>query len=151
MNRPAAAAPTTSHGFRIDIEAATLANDDFRRVLYTASHCQLVLMSLLPGEEIGAEVHTLDQFFRVEAGDGEAVLDGTRGPLHPGAAIIVPAGVRHNIVNTGSVPMKLYTIYAPPHHRVGVVHRTRAEAEADTEYFDGRLSTLATRAPLGPL
>ncbi|MCU0863946.1 MAG: cupin domain-containing protein [Planctomycetes bacterium] len=150
MNR-AAAAPATAQGFRIDIEAATLANDDFRRVLYTASHCQLVLMSLLPGEEIGAEVHTLDQFFRVEAGTGEAVLDGARGPLRPGSALVAPAGARHNIINTGSASMKLYTIYAPPNHRDGVVHRTRAEAEADTEHFDGRLSTLATRAPIGPL
>ena len=127
-------------GLRLDLEAATLANEAFRRVLYTAEHCQLVVMSLLPGEEIGAEVHTLDQFFRVEAGTGEALLDGERGPLQPGAAVVVPAGVRHNFVNTGVVPLKLYTIYAPPNHRDGVVHWTRADAEADHEHFDGRVS-----------
>lgn len=139
MSRP----PIVGHtapSRRLDLEAATVANDAFRRVLHTTEHCQLVLMSLLPGEDIGAEVHTLDQFFRVEAGTGEAVIDGERGPLQPGAAVIVAAGSRHNIVNTGDVPMKLYTIYAPPNHRDGVVHRTRADAEADHEHFDGRVS-----------
>jgi mannose-6-phosphate isomerase-like protein (cupin superfamily) len=140
MNHHPTTAPQARPGRRLDIEAATLANEAFRRVLYTSRHCQLVVMSLLPGEEIGAEVHTLDQFFRIEAGTGEAVLDGLAGSIQPGAAVIVPAGALHNIVNTGNVPMKLYTIYAPPHHRDGVVHATRADAEADTEHFDGRLS-----------
>ena len=107
-------------------------------MLYTARHCQLVVMALKPGEEIGAEVHTLDQFFRVEEGTGEAVLDGTRTPIGPGFGIIVPAGANHNIINTGSVTLKLYTLYAPPNHRDKVVHHTRAEAEADTEHFDGK-------------
>jgi mannose-6-phosphate isomerase-like protein (cupin superfamily) len=120
-------------GFDLAIE-----NQDFRRVLYTAKNCQLVLMSLKPNEEIGAEVHRLDQFFRVEEGTGEAVLDGVRTAIRAGWAIIVPAGANHNIVNTGDVPLKLYTLYAPPNHRDGVVHRTREEAEADNEQFDGK-------------
>ena len=127
-------------GFVQDIESLAVRNDDFRRVLYTAKHCQLVLMALKPGEEIGAEVHTLDQFFRVEEGTGEAVLDEQRTAVRPGFAILVPAGARHNIVNTGSAPLKLYTLYAPPNHRDRVVHHTRADAEHDDEHFDGRTS-----------
>jgi mannose-6-phosphate isomerase-like protein (cupin superfamily) len=127
-------------GFVQDIEGLAVRNDDFRRVLYTAKNCQLVVMALKPGEEIGAEVHTLDQFFRVEDGTGEAVLDGVRTPIQAGFAIVVPAGANHNIINTGSTPLKLYTLYAPPNHRDGVVHHTRAEAEADTEKFDGKTS-----------
>ena len=125
-------------GFVQDIESLTVNNDNFRRVLYTAKNCQLVLMSLKPGEEIGAEVHTLDQFFRVEEGTGEAVLDGTRTEIRSGFAVVVPAGTNHNIINTGSVPMKLYTLYAPPNHRDGVVHHNRDDAEADNEHFDGK-------------
>jgi len=125
-------------GFVQDIERLAVENDEFRRVLYTAQHCQLVLMALKPGEEIGAEVHTLDQFFRVEAGIGEAVLDGIRTEIRAGFAVIVPAGTNHNLINTGSVPLKLYTLYAPPNHRDGVVHPTRADADADTEKFDGK-------------
>lgn len=125
-------------GFVQDIEGLAVKNDEFRRVLYTAKHCQLVLMALKPKEEIGAEVHTLDQFFRVEDGSGEAVLDGVRTAIRPGFAVVVPAGATHNIINTGSVSLKLYTLYAPPNHRDGVVHHTRAEAEADTEQFDGK-------------
>lgn len=125
-------------GFVQDIEGLSVGNTDFRRVLYTAKHCQLVLMALKPGEEIGAEVHKLDQFFRVEEGAGEAVLDGVRTTIRAGFAVVVPAGANHNIVNTGKVPLKLYTLYAPPNHRDGVVHRTRAEAEADEEHFDGK-------------
>ncbi len=125
-------------GFVKDIESLAVKNEVFRQVLYTAKHCQLVLMALKPHEEIGAEVHTLDQFFRVEAGAGEAVLDGVRTPIQEGFAVVVPAGTNHNIINTGSVPLKLYTLYAPPNHRDGVVHRTRDEAEADEEHFDGK-------------
>jgi mannose-6-phosphate isomerase-like protein (cupin superfamily) len=127
-------------GFIQDIEGLATANDEFRQVLYTARNCQLVLMALKPGEEIGAEVHRLDQFFRVEAGSGEAVLDGVRTPIRAGFAVLVPAGTKHNIVNTGSQAMKLYTLYAPPNHRDGVVHHTRADADADTEHFDGKTS-----------
>ncbi|MGE5362422.1 MAG: cupin domain-containing protein [Bacteroidales bacterium] len=125
-------------GFVEDIEELAVQNADFRRVLYTAKHCQLVVMALKPGEEIGAEVHTLDQFFRVEDGAGEATLDGVRTPIRDGFAVVVPAGTTHNIINTGSVPLKLYTLYSPPNHRDGVVHHTRADAEADNEHFDGR-------------
>ncbi len=127
-------------GYIQDIEAIALANDDFRRVLYTARNCQVVVMALQPDEDIGAEVHELDQFFRVQAGSGEAVLDGVRTAIHAGSVVVVPAGARHNLVNTGQQPLKLFTIYAPPNHRDGVVHRTRADAEADTEHFDGKTS-----------
>lgn len=125
-------------GFVQNIESLAEKNTDFRQVLYTAKNCQLVLMALKPKEEIGAEVHKLDQFFRVEEGAGEAVLDGVRTPIRAGFAVLVPAGANHNIINTGNVPLKLYTLYAPPNHRDGVVHHTRDEAEADSEHYDGK-------------
>jgi len=125
-------------GFVQDIEGLAVKNAEFRRVLYTAKHCQLVVMALKPKEEIGMEVHRLDQFFRVEKGSGLAVLDGVRKAIKAGFAVLVPAGTRHNIINTGRVPLKLYTLYAPPNHRDGVVHHTRAAAEADNEHFDGK-------------
>ena len=118
-------------GFVQDIEGLATQNVQFRKVLYTAKSCQLVLMALKPQEEIGAEVHQLDQFFRVEEGSGEAVLDGVRTSIRAGFAVLVPAGAKHNIINTGA---------APPNHRDGVVHHTRADAEADSEQFDGRTS-----------
>jgi len=127
-------------GFVQDIERLAVGNDDFRRVLYTAKHCQLVLMALAPGEEIGAEVHQLDQFFRVEEGSGVVVMDGTRTLVKAGFAIVVPMGANHNIINTGTAPLKLYTVYSPPNHRDRVVHHTRADAEADDEHFDGKTS-----------
>jgi len=123
-------------GFVQDIEGLAVKNNEFRRVLYTAKNCQLVVMALKPKEEIGAEVHKLDQFFRVE--EGEAVLDGVPTAIKAGFAVVVPAGAKHNIINTGSVPLKLYTLYAPPNHRDGVVHHTRADAEGDNEHFDGK-------------
>lgn len=126
------------NGFVQDIESIAVTNMEFRRVLYTAKSCKLVVMALKPNEEIGAEVHTLDQFFRVEEGTGEATLDGVRTAIKAGFAVIVPAGANHNIINTGSVSLKLYTLDAPPNHRDGVVHHTRGEAEADDERFDGR-------------
>ena len=126
------------NGFVQNIEDLTVSNDNFRQVLYTAKHSQLVVMSLRAGEEIGAEVHTLDQFFRVEQGTGEVVLDGHRTSIKAGFAILVPAGANHNIINTGRVSLKLYTVYSPPNHRDGVVHQTRVEAEADSEHFDGK-------------
>jgi len=125
-------------GYVQDIEAIAKVNEFFRQVLYTAKNCQLVVMALKPQEDIGAEVHQLDQFFRVEQGHGEAELDGVRMPIQTGYAVVVPAGVRHNIINTGNEPLKLYTIYAPPNHRDGVIHQTRADAQADTEHFDGK-------------
>lgn len=125
-------------GFVQDIENLAVMNDAFRRVLYTATHCQMVLMALKSGEAIGSEVHTLDQFFHVAAGTGDATIDGVRTPIRAGFAIIVPAGATHNILNTGTAPLKLYTVYAPPNHRRDVVHQTRADAAADNERFDGR-------------
>jgi len=125
-------------GFVQNIERAAIENEEFRRVLYTAKNCQLVVMALKSMEEIGVEVHTLDQFFRVEEGTGEALLDGVRTAISAGFAVLVPAGMKHNIVNTGSVPLKLYTLYAPPNHRDGIVHHTRDDAEADNEHFDGK-------------
>lgn len=125
-------------GYVQNIEAIASKNQAFRQVLYTAKNCQLVVMALQPREEIGMEVHQLDQFFRVEEGNGEVVLDGVSTPLSAGFAVIVPAGANHNIINTGAVPLKLYTLYAPPNHRDAVVHQTRAEGEADNEHFDGK-------------
>ena len=125
-------------GYIQNIESLAVKNVDFRQVIYTAKNSQLVLMSLKPKEEIGAEVHKLDQFFRVEEGTGEAVLDGVHTTISAGFAVVVPAGTNHNIVNTGDVPMKLYTIYSPPNHRAGVIHHTRADAEKDNEHFDGK-------------
>ena len=125
-------------GYVNNIEAIAVKNDDFRQVLYTAKHCQLVVMSLKVKEEIGEEIHQLDQFFRVERGVGQVVIDGVTTAIREGFAIVVPAGARHNIINTGGASLKLYTLYAPANHLMGVVHHTRAEAEADDEHFDGR-------------
>lgn len=126
-------------GFTGDIEALTLENDDFRRVLYTGHYLQLVLMTLPPGEEIGEEVHEdRDQFFRIEAGTAEIRIDGVASALKADDATIVPAGARHNVINTGSEPLRLYTLYGPPEHADGTVRSTRAEAEASHEHFDGR-------------
>ena len=119
-------------GYSIDIEARTLANDKFREVLYTAKNSQLVVMTLQPGEEIGLERHEgHDQFIRVEAGEGVAILDGERHALADGVAVVIPAGTEHNVINTStSAPMRLYTIYSPPEHPPGTMHRTKAEADA---------------------
>jgi mannose-6-phosphate isomerase-like protein (cupin superfamily) len=125
-------------GFVQNIEDIAVKNNNFRQVLYTARNSQLVVMSLKPKEEIGMEVHKLDQFFRVEEGTGEAILDGVHTTIKAGFAIFVPAGENHNIINNGSVPLKLYTLYAPPNHRDGVIHHTRADAEKDSEHFDGK-------------
>ena len=117
-------------GFIGDIEDRTENNRDFRRVLYTGPHMQLVLMSLQPGEEIGEEIHeNTDQFFRVEEGKGEVWIDGHETRIESDVAIVVPAGARHNIKNTGHKPLKMYTLYAPPQHADGTVHRTKADAE----------------------
>ena len=126
-------------GFVDDIEDLTEANKDFRRVLYTGQHLQLVLMALKPGEDIGEEVHAdRDQFFRVEKGSGEALIDGKCTKVKSGDAILVPAGARHNVRNTGAKSMKLYTLYGPPEHKDHVVRATKAEAEAIKEHFDGK-------------
>ncbi|OGW41774.1 MAG: cupin [Nitrospirae bacterium GWD2_57_9] len=130
-------------GYVVDIEKATKENGNFRKVLYTAKNSQLVLMSLRPGEDIGEEVHDLDQFIRIEAGTGKAMLDGVEHGIEDDYAIVIPAGARHNIINTSiDSEMKLYSIYSPPEHREGVIHKTKAEAMADNEQFDGRTSEL---------
>jgi mannose-6-phosphate isomerase-like protein (cupin superfamily) len=126
-------------GYVTDIESDTLENEDFRRVLYTAKNMQLVLMSLRGKEEIGEEVHELDQFIRVEAGQGIAILDGAAHRLSDGSAVIIPAGTRHNVINASDTEdLKLYTLYGPPEHRDGTIHRTKSDALANEEHFDGK-------------
>ena len=126
-------------GFVDDIEKLTEENEDFRRVLYTGHNLQLVLMSLKPGDEIGEEVHEdRDQFFRIEAGDGEIWIDGKCYKVSADDGIIVPQGARHNVVNRGEKPFKLYTIYGPPEHVDGTVHKTTKEADSAHEHFDGK-------------
>lgn len=126
-------------GYSIDIEKATLENNNFRKILYTAKHSQLALMSLKPGEEIGTEVHKdNDQFFRVEEGQGKCIINGYEHKIDKGSAVIVPAGAQHNVINTMKTsPMKLYTIYSPPHHKDQIVRATKQEAEANPEEFNG--------------
>lgn len=125
-------------GYIKNIEEQALANEYFRQVMYTAKHTQLTIMHLQPSEDIGKEVHDVDQFLRVEKGMGRAVLNGVESAIMDGSAIVVPAGVEHNIINdSAEEPMKLYTLYSPPHHRDGVVHKTKQEAMNDTEHFDG--------------
>ena len=130
-------------GYVENIEEATIANRDFRRVLYTGKNLQLVLMTLQPGEEIGEEVHEdRDQFFRVEEGRGTVYIDGTPNQVEDDFAVIVPAGARHNVVASGDQPLKLYTIYGPPEHKDGAVHKDKAQADADHEndHWDGETS-----------
>lgn len=126
-------------GFVDDIEKLTEDNDDFRRVLYTGKNLQLVLMAIQPGEDIGEEVHEdRDQFFRIETGEGEVRIDGVANKVKADDGIVVPAGAKHNVVNSGSGPLKLYTLYGPPEHIEGTVHRTKKDADAAHEHFDGR-------------
>jgi mannose-6-phosphate isomerase-like protein (cupin superfamily) len=127
-------------GFNANIEKETLENTNFRRVLYTGKNSQLVLMSLLPGEEIGMEVHAEnDQFFRFEKGEGKCIIDGNEYNLKDGVAIIVPAGAQHNIINTSQTEdLKMYTIYSPAHHKDGIIRATKADAEANEAEFDGQ-------------
>lgn len=128
-------------GYVDNIEKVTRHNDDFRRVLYTGKHMQLVLMTLQPGQDIGAEVHPdIDQFFRIEQGEGIVEIDGARHPVKDDDAIIVPAGAPHNVIAGRGGPLKLYTLYGPPEHKDGIVQATKAEAEArhEAEQFDGR-------------
>ena len=127
-------------GYFTNIEKATLENNNFRKVLYTAKHSQLVLMSLRPGEEIGMEVHPEnDQFFRFEKGKGKVIIDGNEYEVSDGSAVVVPAGAEHNVINVSdSEDLKLYTIYSPPHHKDGVLRATKEEAETDSPEFDGQ-------------
>lgn len=126
-------------GFNANIEKETIENTNFRKVLYTGKHSQLVLMSLKPNEEIGMEVHPdNDQFFRIERGEGKCIIDGNEYALKDGSAIVVPSGANHNVINTSEAEdLKLYTIYSPAHHKDGIVRKTKAEAEADGPEFDG--------------
>ncbi|MCX6759328.1 MAG: cupin domain-containing protein [Candidatus Nealsonbacteria bacterium] len=126
-------------GYTTNIEKDTLENNNFRKVLYTGKHSQLVLMSLKPNEEIGMEVHSdNDQFFRFEKGQGRCIIDGNEYDLGDGVAIVVPAGAQHNIINTSDTEeLKLYTIYSPAHHKNGIVRATKEEAERNEAEFDG--------------
>jgi len=126
-------------GYTANIEKLTLENTNFRKVLYTDKNTQLVLMSLLKGEDIGEEVHDVDQFIRIEQGTGTAILNGISHPLEDGSVVIVPAGTKHNVINSDQDEMKIYTLYMPPHHKDGVVHKTKVEAESDTtDVYDGK-------------
>ena len=127
-------------GYTDNIEKLTLENENFRKVLYTAKYSQLVLMALKPKEEIGMEVHEdTDQFFRFEKGEGKIMIDGAEQSVFNGFAVIVPAGAQHNVINVSErEPLKLYTIYSPAHHQDAVIHKTREEAMADDEHFDGK-------------
>ncbi len=122
-------------GYVVDLEKQTVENTAFRRVLYTSHHMQLVLMSLAPGEEIGEEMHTLDQFIRFDSGLGEVRIDGVVHQVQDGYAVVIPAGALHNVVNVGTEPLRLYSVYAPPEHKDGIVHQTKREASE--EHFDG--------------
>ncbi len=124
-------------GYIENIEKLSLENNNFREVLYTSKNCQLVIMSLLPGEDIGEEVHDVDQFLRVEQGQGQTILNDQAHKIEDGSAIIVPAGMKHNIINTGDTVMKLYTLYTPPDHKDRIIHKTKEDAEGDDEHFDG--------------
>lgn len=128
--------------FITNIEDATIENHHYRKELFTGKHSQLVLMNLMPGEEIGTEVHELDQFIRFEAGEGTVMLDGKEHRVNDGIAVVIPAGTKHNVVNTSKKDdLKLYSIYSPPEHKVGTLHKTKQEAEADPDHhFDGRIS-----------
>lgn len=133
------------HGYKGNIEKLTVENDNFRQVLYTGEHSQLVLMALKPNEEIGMEVHPdNDQFFRLETGEGKVMIDGNEYAVADGDAIIVPAGAQHNVINTSSAEsLKLYTIYSPAHHRDKVIHNTKEQAMGDDGEFDGQTSEMA--------
>ncbi|CAN5306703.1 cupin domain-containing protein [soil metagenome] len=129
-------------GFKGNIEQLVKENDDFRKVIYTAKHSQLVLMTLKPNEEIGMETHPdNDQFFRFEMGIGKVIIDGNEYEVKDGDAVIIPSGSEHNVINTSvTEPLKMYTLYSPAHHRDGVIHKTKENAEADNEEFDGKTS-----------
>lgn len=126
-------------GFLDDLEKATTSNDNFNKVLYTSKYSQLVLMSLLPKEEIGMESHESDQFFRFEQGQGKCIIDGHEYEVKAGDAVIVPSGAKHNVINTsGTEPLKLYTLYSPPKDKDGIVRKTKQEAETNKAEYDGK-------------
>jgi mannose-6-phosphate isomerase-like protein (cupin superfamily) len=126
-------------GYIANIEDLVSENANFRKVVYTAKNTQLVLMNLLPKEDIGEEIHDVDQFFRFEKGQGRVVIDGVEHDIADGFAVIVPAGAKHNVINTSeSESLKLYTLYCPPHHEDRVLHKTKSDALSDSEHFDGK-------------
>jgi mannose-6-phosphate isomerase-like protein (cupin superfamily) len=127
-------------GYIGDIEKETKDNNNFRKVLYTAKNSQLVVMCIQPKDEIGEEVHDLDQFIRVEDGKGKAILNDVEYEIEDDYAVVIPAGVKHNVINTGDEPLKLYTVYSPPEHRDGTIHVTREQAMEDEEHFDGKIT-----------
>lgn len=122
-------------GYVTNLEQETVQNEDYRRVLYTGKNSQLVLMTIQPGDEIGSEVHDLDQFIRIEAGSAKAVLDGVEHEMEDDWAVVIPAGTDHNIINTGDKALRLYSVYSPPEHKDGTVHKTKADEKE--EHFDG--------------
>ena len=140
-------------GYKGNIEKDTLKNKNFRKVLYTSAYSQLVLMSLKPKEEIGLETHPEnDQFMRFEGGQGRVVIDDSKYSVKDGDAVIVPAGARHNVINTSATEeLKLYTIYSPPHHKDGIVRKTKEEAEANDEEFDGTMTEKRSRKQIGKI
>jgi mannose-6-phosphate isomerase-like protein (cupin superfamily) len=126
-------------GFVTNIEKDTVDNNNFRKVLYTGKNSQLVLMSLKPGEDIGEEIHKdTDQFFRIDEGSGKIIINGKEQKIKDGFAVVVPQGAKHNVINTGKEDLKIYTIYSPPHHQDGTIHKTKKDAESDDEHFDGK-------------
>ena len=127
-------------GYKTNIEKDTIENNNFRKVLYTSKHIQLVLMTLQPGEEIGEEVHDEnDQFFRIESGHGKCIIDGNEYEITDGDAIVIPTGSKHNIINVdANTDLKMYTLYAPPHHKDGILRPTKKEAEENEAEFDGK-------------
>jgi mannose-6-phosphate isomerase-like protein (cupin superfamily) len=129
-------------GYVVQLEEATRKNEHFRQVLFTATHCQLVLMNLKPGEEIGEEIHDLDQFIRFEAGKGSVVMDGCSHAVGDGVAVVIPSGTRHNVINVSKTEdLKLYSLYSPPEHKDGTLHKTKKEADGDEHHhFDGKTS-----------
>jgi len=125
-------------GFVTNIEKDTVDNSNFRKVLYTGKNSQLVLMSLKPKEDIGDEIHDVDQFFRIDAGSGKVVINGTEHKISNGSAIVIPAGAKHNVINDGTEDLKIYSIYSPPHHADKTIHKTKKDALADKEHYTGK-------------
>ena len=125
-------------GYITNIEKDTLENKNFRKVLYTTKNSQLVIMSIKPGDDIGEEIHELDQFIRIESGQAKFILNDVEHDAGNDHAAVIPAGTKHNVLNTGSEDLKLYSIYCPPEHRDGVIHSTKSDAQSDNEHFDGQ-------------
>lgn len=140
-------------GYKANIEKETLKNKNFRKVLYTSAYSQLVLMTLQPKEEIGLEVHEEnDQFLRFEGGTGRVVIDDSKYTVKDGDAVVIPAGARHNVINTSATDtLNLYTIYSPPHHKDQIVRKTKEEAEANDEEFDGKMTEKRSRKQIGKI